>query len=92
MQQADRADRPRRVARAKDRGDQSLPRLIVEGQRRHERHIALVIVEPSTKSELLGAERLVLRDMEVVRNQPDAALPPPVPRNHGVGARVARGQ
>ena len=45
MQHADRAGRPRRVARAEDRGDEVLPRLVVEGQARHERQIAPVIVE-----------------------------------------------
>jgi hypothetical protein len=65
--------RPRRVAQPEDRGDQVLPRLLVKGQRAHQRQIAPVIVEAIEEGELLRAVGLVFGGIEIDRNQPDAA-------------------
>ena len=92
MQQAHRAGRPRRVAGAEDRGDEVLPRLVVKGQGAHERQIAPVIVEAIEEGELLRAVGLVVGDIEIDRNEPDAAPSPAMPGNHRVGERVAHGE
>ena len=92
MQQADRAGRPRGVAGAEDRGDEILPRLVVKGQGAHERQIAPVIVEAIEEGELLRAVGLVLGDIEIDRDQPDAASAATMPGNHRVGERVAHGE
>src|SRR3989442_15500145 len=86
------AGRPRRVARAEDRGDQVLPRLLIKGQRAHQRQIAPVIVEAIEEGELLRAMGLVFGGIEIDRNQPDAPSATAMPRNHRVGERVAHGQ
>jgi hypothetical protein len=41
-----------------------------------------VIIEAIEEGELLRAVRLVFRDIQIDRNQPHAAPPPAVPRNH----------
>lgn len=52
----------------KHRGDEVLPRLVVEGQRPHERQIAPVIVEAIEEGELLGAVGLILGAIAINRN------------------------
>ena len=92
MQQADRAGRAGGVARAEDRGDEVLPRLVVKGQGAHERQIAPVIIEAIEEGQLLGAVGLVLGGIEIDRDQPDAAAAAAMPGNHRVGERVAHGE
>src|ERR1035437_1949111 len=55
MPEAHRAGGPRRVAGPEDRGDQVLSRLVVKGQRAHQRQIAPVIIEAIEEGELLRA-------------------------------------
>ena len=88
----DRAGRPRGVAGAEDRGDEVLPRLVVKGQGAHERQIAPVIVEAIEEGQLLRAVGLVFGDIEIDRDQPDAASAAAMPGNHRVGERVAHGE
>ncbi len=92
MQQAHRAGGPRRVAGPEDRGDEVLSRLVVKGQRAHQRQIAPVIIEAIEEGELLRAVGLVFSAIEIDRNQPDAPSASAMPRNHRVGERVAHGE
>ena len=93
MQQADRAGRsPRRCP-----GGGSRRRGIAAPRRQrsgcpNERQIAPVIVEAIEEGQLLRAVGLVLGDIEIDRDQPDAAAAAAMPRNHRVGERVAHGE
>ena len=87
-QEAHRPAGPRRVARAEDRRHEVLPRLAVKGQAGDERQIAPVIIEAIEEGELLRAVGLVFGDIEIDRNEADAAPPSAMPRNHRVGERV----
>jgi hypothetical protein len=92
MQQAHDPSRARGVPGAEDRGDEILSRLVVKRERAHERQITPVLIEAIEEGELLRPVGLVFRDIEIDRNQSDAAPPPAVSRNHRVGQRVAHGQ
>ncbi len=76
-------------ARAEDRGDEVLAGLVVKGQRPNERQITPVIGEPIEEGELLRAVGLVVRHIEVDRDQPDAAPAPTMLGDHGVRKRRA---
>ncbi len=89
MPQAHRAGGACGVAGAEDRGDEGLAGLAVTGQRPDERQRTPVIGEPLEDGERLRAVGLVVRHIEVDRDQPDAAPAPTMPGDHGVRTRRA---
>jgi len=78
--------------RPQDRGDEVLPGFVIEGQRRDERQIAPMIIEPVEEGELLPAVGLVFGDIKIDGNQPDTAPSATMPRDHGIGERVTHPQ
>lgn len=76
MQQAERTPRCRGVPRSEHRGAQILLALVIERHKRQQRQIALRVVVPVKKRELLRAMSRVIGRIEVDRDGPRTPMQP----------------
>ncbi len=85
-QDAHRSHRAWCVPRTQYRGDQILLRLLVEGQKPHHRQVAVGVIVPIKKAQLLSAMRGIVGGIQIDGDQTRATVQPlTMPFDHRVG-------